>query len=164
MNLGEFKEIDGYDGMYLVNINGDVYSKYINRCLKPNIYHGYWRVILLNKKSGKQVSQYVHRLIATYFIPNPNNYPVVNHKDENKLNNNIDNLEWCTVTYNNTYNNIHMERGKRISETVRKYGGSKLKGIKWSEERKENFRRALSTKPRVFRGNQYVDANGNRKI
>lgn len=45
----------------------------------------------------------IHRLVATAFIPNPNNLPCVNHKDENKLNNNVDNLEWCDYKYNNNY-------------------------------------------------------------
>lgn len=54
-------------------------------------------------KNGRGVPQYVHRLVANAFIPNPNNSPVINHKDENPLNNCIDNLEWCTQKYNCNY-------------------------------------------------------------
>ena len=58
---------------------------------------GYYKVCI----DYKEV--FLHRLIAEAFIPNPNNYPIINHKDENKLNNNIDNLEWCTLQYNTAY-------------------------------------------------------------
>lgn len=54
-------------------------------------------------KDKKRKHFYVHRLVAEAFIPNPNNYPEVNHKDENPLNNNMNNLEWCTHSYNMTY-------------------------------------------------------------
>ena len=63
--------------------------------------NGYLKVDLC--KNGKQKTFTVHRLVATVFISNPKNFPTVNHKDENKLNNNVSNLEWCTVLYNNCY-------------------------------------------------------------
>lgn len=75
---------------------------------------GYLRVRINNR--GKRIYVPIHRLIAIAFIPNPNNYPCINHKDEDKTNNNIDNLEWCTVMYNNHYN----ERYKRIKHYARR--------------------------------------------
>ena len=61
----------------------------------------------------------VHRIVATAFMPNPNNYPVVNHKDENPTNNNVENLEWCTQKYNMNYrtcaNRIGLANSKRVT-------------------------------------------------
>lgn len=91
----------GYDG-YFVTSDGKVIGKHSKRPLKPQItIHGYERVSLV--KDGKTINEVVHRLVAKSFIPNPLNLPTVNHKDENKLNNNVDNLEWATVAYQNAY-------------------------------------------------------------
>ena len=84
------------------------------RILKPRKDGaGYLRVALpIIDKGYKNFS--VHRLVAQAFIPNPKKLPQVNHKDENKLNNNIDNLEWCTDEYNLNYGT----RNKSISESM----------------------------------------------
>lgn len=73
---------------------------------------GYWVVNLTNGNRKKQ--EFVHRLIAKAFIPNPNNYPIINHKDEDKLNNSIDNLEWCTYSYNTNYGEVNKRRGEAV--------------------------------------------------
>lgn len=73
---------------------------------------GYFRVVIVSGRE-KPKCYPVHRLVAETFIKNENEFPCVNHKDENKLNNNVDNLEWCTIAYNNNYGN----RQKRVSET-----------------------------------------------
>lgn len=69
---------------------------------------------------GEKTTLRVHRLIAETFIPNPNNYPIINHKDENKQNNNVDNLEWCDVQYNNTY-------GARIEKAKKTYYENRMR-------------------------------------
>ena len=79
--------------------------------MKQQIKRGYF-TIRLSKKSQKK-DYCVHRIVAESFISNPNKYPQVNHKDENKLNNNFNNLEWCTVRYNNCYGT----RLSRVSNT-----------------------------------------------
>lgn len=62
--------------------------------------HDYYVSVVLKTKSGKKKKYLQHRIIAQTFIPNPNNYLIINHKDGNKQNNCIDNLEWCTQKHN----------------------------------------------------------------
>lgn len=88
------------DEKHQVSNKGNV--KYKNKIMSTEHNHlGYESVkIMVN---GKRKHFKVHRLVAMAFIPNPNNYPVVNHKDENPRNNNASNLEWCTQKYNMNY-------------------------------------------------------------
>ena len=91
-------------------------------------------------KNGKKKTYLVHRLVAIAFLPNPNNLPIINHKDENPSNNNVNNLEWCTVAYNNTYGtarkraseNMKGEKnpfyGKHHSEETKKKMSEKMRG------------------------------------
>ena len=90
------KDVCGYEGLYKVDENGNVFSVRNNKLLKRMMFpSGYEYVHLCNGK-GKTKLFRVHRLVAETFIPNPNNLPEVNHKDGDKLNNNVKNLEWCT--------------------------------------------------------------------
>lgn len=77
-------------------------------------------------KNNKVYSYQVHRLLAIAFIPNPNNYQVVNHKDENKLNNTISNLEWCTTLYNNHYSKVQSRMVSSKMITISKIKEGKL--------------------------------------
>lgn len=124
----EWKPVEEFEGLYEVSNFGRVrslnhkranrYSYYIQkgRILKSGLNKktGYWTVVL--SKNGKYFTKRVHQLVAKAFIPNPNNYPCVNHKDENKNNNKFDNLEWCTYKYNNNFGS----RNKRISISLSK--------------------------------------------
>lgn len=116
-----WKDIEGYEGMYQVSNMGRVRA--LDR-VKPNSGgqiakghilpqsdngHGYRFVSLWKFNKGRRF--YVHRLVASAFIPNPSNLPIINHKDENKSNNRYENLEWCTQKYNINYGN-HMKRLK----------------------------------------------------
>lgn len=111
ININDFRETQ-YEG-YLVNADGDVISMKHKEpiLLSPFLRHGYERVTLW--ENGKKFNVSVHRLVAMAFIDNPNGYDEVNHKDENKTNNNVDNLEWCSHIYNMNYGT----RNKRIVET-----------------------------------------------
>lgn len=96
------KPIPGFPS-YLATDSGEIISKKNpSKCLKAtSIRRGYKSVTLC--ENGKRYQKSVHRLIAETFIDNPDGLPVVNHLDENKLNNSADNLEWCTYRHNNMY-------------------------------------------------------------
>lgn len=100
-NLNEFVPIKGFE-KYLINKDGVILSTYLNS-YKERKYKvdkdGYLHLGLFDSESNKKFRR-VHRMVAITFIPNPNNYPIVNHKDGNVKNNNVDNLEWCTDSYN----------------------------------------------------------------
>ncbi len=105
-----WKDVQNFEGLYQVSNLGRIKSfrkstkygcqnEYI---LKPSIANnGYAQVTLYNNTARHKFL--VHRLIASAFIPNPDNLPQINHKDENRLNNCVSNLEWCTAEYNNAY-------------------------------------------------------------
>jgi hypothetical protein len=98
-----WKDIEGYEGLYAINDQGIVKNCITDKFLKQTEKdHGYRTVSLIKEKKCRQFL--VHRLVAIAFLENPNNFPCVNHKDEDKTNNHVDNLEWCTYQYNNTYN------------------------------------------------------------
>lgn len=116
----EWKPIYGYDGMYEVSNYGRVKSYKYNsdgRILKSgNNRLGYYYVVLC--KEGKEKTCSIHRLVAEAFIPNPNNFSCINHKDENKGNNCVQNLEWCTHSYNNSYGTKLQRVAEKISKPV----------------------------------------------
>ena len=100
---------------YEVSDCGQVRNKKTGHILKQPINpYGYYYLNLC--KNGKPQTFRVHRLVAEAFIPNPNNLPLINHKDENKLNNNVDNLEWCDYLYNNTYGEGFKSRCHKIEQ------------------------------------------------
>lgn len=95
-----WKEIVGFEGLYWVSNFGRIKSKRKIRKICTSKC-GYSVVNLSNSKTFKKF--YIHRLVASAFINNPNNYNEINHKDENKTNNSVENLEWCDRNYNCTY-------------------------------------------------------------
>ena len=123
----EWRDIKGYEGKYQVSNLGRVKSlkdskeNYREKILSNSTdTRGYSNVNLY--KNGKRKLFKVHRLVAEAFIDNSNSYPLVNHKDENKQNNRVENLEWCTHEYNINYGT----RSQRTSESMKgKYNGSK---------------------------------------
>ena len=105
------KDIKNYEGLYAITTEGEVYSYKSKKFLSPfSNARGYLKVGLC--KNGKVKNFYVHRLVTDAYLPNPNNLPQVNHKDENKANNCLQNLELCDAKYNNNYG-THIEKIKK---------------------------------------------------
>ena len=105
------KPVKDLEGLYEVDDKGNVYSlprlkrtpttTYLSKERKLKPYNnGYGYMLVDMRKDGKRYFRLVHKLVAEAFIPNPNNLPQINHKDGNKANNCIDNLEWCTCSEN----------------------------------------------------------------
>ena len=115
--MEEWKDIKDYEGKYQISNLGRVKSLNYNNTKKSKLLHqslinSYYSVCLWKRGKGKQYR--VHRLVAIHFIDNPLHLPEVNHKDENKLNNCVDNLEWCDSKYNCNYG----MRNKKLSKPV----------------------------------------------
>lgn len=101
--IEKWTEIPNYENKYWVSTFGRLKNK--EKIMKPMVAtNGY--LIACLWKNNKQKKFVIHRLVAKAFIPNPNNYTEINHIDEDKTNNNINNLEWCNHKYNMNYGNI----------------------------------------------------------
>lgn len=173
--MEEWKNIKGFEGLYQVSNEGRVKSlqreitykdgrkKIIKERILKNILSdlGYYHVML--SKNGVTKRYKVHRLVANEFIENPNNLPIINHKDENPKNNVVDNLEWCTQGYNVRYGTA-IERGKQkqlnrkdLSKEVEQYNLDKqlIETYKSaSEVIRKNSQFSITSITRCCRGEQ----------
>lgn len=129
-----WRDIPHYEGLYEVSSLGRIRNKQGRLItLYPSRYHispngtTYYSVHL--HINGKSRSEWVHRLVGLAFIPNPNNYKYINHKDEDKGNNEVSNLEWCTCKYNNNYGSAKEWRLQTCRERgVYKKTSERMKG------------------------------------
>lgn len=99
----EWKDIKGYEGIYKISDLGKIVRIKGSQEHPMKIWNNGRYMEVRLSKNGKSTHFTLHRLLAVHFIPNPNNLPFVNHIDENRLNNSINNLEWCTQAYNTNY-------------------------------------------------------------
>ena len=118
--VDQFARVFGIDRTTTVTDNGRIYDKPIaGKQMKQSMHPKGYKTVTLTK-DGKTKTVYVHRIVAEAFIDNPDNLPMVNHKDEDKTNNFVENLEWCTASYNRTY-------GKAVEKQAKKLRGKKRK-------------------------------------
>lgn len=153
--LYDLKRIEGTDYYYVSRI-GNVFSKVSGKFKKLKLQKnsdGYLQVwIAYPQTNGKRVKKYckVHRLVAEVFIPNLNNYPIIDHKNNNKQDNRVENLQWCTQKFNvqkawdDGVAKITEERKRKISEACK----GKNKGKPKSEETKQKISEAKKGVPR----------------
>ena len=126
-----WRDVKGFEGLYQVSNMGRMKIlahtnkrgyKRKGKIMKLSFNaYGYRQVGIF--KNGKRYTRRVHRLVAQAFIPNPNNYPIINHKDEVRTNNKVSNLEWCTVEYNNNYGT------RNIKGSITKTNGLRCKKV-----------------------------------
>lgn len=114
--MEEIRKVPNYP--FFVSNQGDVYNKRGKPYKLQISNNGYW--VFTTRINGESKRFLAHRLVAMAFLENPNNYPCVNHKDENPLNNSVDNLEWCTHKYNSNYGTaISRTRAKQLNSPTK---------------------------------------------
>lgn len=120
-----WKPVKDYEGLYEVSNLGRVKSLNYKNSNKEKILKqgltakNYCQISLCKNKEIKHL--YIHRLVAQAFIPNPNNLLLINHKDENPLNNIVSNLEWCDKKYNNNYGNCKEKHSLKVSIPIKQF-------------------------------------------
>ena len=121
-----WKNINGYE-QYQVSNYGRI--KHQERFLKPMLRSKNRYLCVQLSKNGVIKTFSIHRLVAEAFIPNPHNYSIINHKDENKLNNVVSNLEWCSQQYNINYGNSLKQRAESHKKSVIAFNSEHKLGI-----------------------------------
>ena len=174
-----WKDIRNYEGLYQISNNGNVKSlgRWVNcknkgkrwqeeKILKPSVEgNGYQRVGL--HENGTIKNYFVHRLVAQAFIQNPNNYPQVNHKNEIKDDNRVENLEWCDAKYNVNYGTARERGAEKISKKL--INGKKSKPVLQINTKTDEIIRVFPSAMEVERqlgfSNSHISecCKGNRK-
>lgn len=156
----ERRPVKDYEGYYEVDENGNVYS--LDRIVRvvdgARVYdkplkgkrltpikknNGYLSVSLT--RDGRHKGAYIHRIVAEAFLENPNNYNCINHKDEDRTNDCVGNLEWCSYSYNSMYNDSAKKRGAKYRgkaspnrKMITAFGDTKSR-LEWAKESGANI-------------------------
>ena len=133
MKVIDWKPIKGFENLYEVSNTGEVRSldhirrtgrsEYLQKgkLLKSGLNKKTNYLMVSLSKNGKSITKYIHKLVAESFLDNPNGYKYINHKDENTLNNNVENLEWCSAKYNANYGNRNKKIADKLSKKINQY-------------------------------------------
>lgn len=143
------------DSNYDVSNTGQIRNRKSQRVLKQQFNHNGYPVITIYVGDRKR-TLFVHRLVAMAFIPNPNNYPQINHKDEIKTHNAVTNLEWCNAKYNSNYGTRNARRVKHTDYAKR----NKTYGYR---HRMDNVDMVEASRP-LYRSVDMVDINTHRVV
>lgn len=158
--IEKWEEIPNYENKYWISNYGRIKNK--TKIMKPMVATNGYLVACL-WKNNKQSKILIHRLVAKIFIENPNNYEEVNHIDENKENNNVNNLQWCSHKYNMNYGNIKNKiskanKNRKVSQKAReKLSINSLNRIWINNGNEEKF-------IKKYELNNYLDWNLGRKV
>lgn len=117
--MEQWKDIEGYENLYQISNEGRVKSlKWGKERILKNVKNSWGYLLVGLCKNGERIHKQVHRLVAEAFLENPQNLLEVNHKDEDKTNNHVENLEWCSHLYNMSYGTRAQRSAEKLSKRV----------------------------------------------
>ena len=140
MELEPFQDIDNFSN-YMINKNGDIYSKIRNKILKYKNSKGYNQITL--RRDNKGYTKSIHRLLGIQFLPNPNNFPCIDHINRNRLDNSLSNLRW--VSYSTNAKN----------RSSQKNSTSKYVGVRKTNNKKKPYRAETSHNSKKYNVGYY---------
>lgn len=153
--MTNLKDVKDYEGRYAVTSDGQVYSYLKKKYLKPETTNNGYQRVCLTTGDGRKKHELIHRLVAIAFLDNPERLPCVNHKNGDRQDNRVENLEWCSYQYNNTF-------GDRLQKSAAKHS-KKVKQMTMDGEFIRYWDSAAQASRELNISNVYRAANGTRK-
>lgn len=156
----EWRPVKGLEGLYEVSSFGRIRTKERKEVRQSNNPNAYKTVTLKYSDGSRFNNTLVHRLVAEAFIPNPDNLPCVNHRNERKTCNVVENLEWCDIRYNNNYNEKKMVNNmSKTKVCAYDFNGNLIKTFNTITDAKNDFKADTSNISKCCRG-QILYHNG----